>query len=195
MRSQNLVLCVVVGALIALPGGAAFAGVTITAEEVGGDVVFSGGGTLDTSQWTFFGTGPTEPFVDPEFAMVVGAAGNIDAYTEGLGFSGPPNIGPGTTLFFADSGDGDLFALDWFLDGGALGVPTGYLSGDPLGPSTATYIGHTFASLGVKEGVYTWTWDTADGQGDFFTINIIPAPGAFSLLGVAGVVCRRRRRA
>jgi len=54
-----------------------------------------------------------------------------------------------------------------------------------------TFENHTLGSLRLDVGGYTWVWDTADGPSDFFTINVLPAPGGAALFGLAGV--RRRR--
>jgi hypothetical protein len=41
-----------------------------------------------------------------------------------------------------------------------VGVPVGYVFGTPLGTSTDTWNGATFASLGVTPSTYKWTWET-----------------------------------
>ena len=38
-----------------------------------------------------------------------------------------------------------------------IGVPQGYISGDPL-RNTTSWINATYASLGMTPGVYTWSW-------------------------------------
>ena len=185
-------LIAVLGVAIASPAGA---GVTIIVQEVGDDVVFSGGGTLDISLWAFSHDITVGPQIDPHFVIMAETAGSdFDVYEDPVNFAGPSEFPTNEVTTFADSGVGDGFGIQ--LDPLLVGVPHGYTSGDPLA-GTITFNNHTFASLGLVEGEYTWTWDTADGRGDFFTVVVIPAPGAIALLGVAGLaglVSRRRRR-
>ncbi len=173
----------------------AMGGLIVVAEEVGGDVVFSGGGTLDLSLWSFLSPGFGSPGVLANESLALGPDPHeVDLYFMPQGFDGPLTIGPGVTFFAADSGAGDPTGLAWTSPSGLafLAVPTGYVSGGPISGSTAQFIGHTFDSLGLGVGSYTWTWDTASGGSDFFTINV-PAPGAITLLCVAGIAMRRRR--
>jgi hypothetical protein len=80
---------------------------------------------------------------------------------------------------------------------GLLGVPQGYVSGNPLS-DTATWDSTTFASLGVTPGTYVWSWGTGANQN--FTLQIGPAaapePGTLTLLGaaLASFAFLRRRR-
>ncbi len=178
------------GVAIASPAGA---GVIITVEEVAGDVVFSGGGTLDFSLWKFSHDISTGPQISPTF-VIMGATPEADfnVYSDPVNFAGPSEFPTIIETTFADSGIGDAFGIQ--LNPLSLGVPVGYTSGDPLA-STMTFNNHTFASLGLVEGEYTWTWDTLDPrQSDFFTVVVVPAPGAIALLAVAGMAARRRRR-
>lgn len=178
------------GVAIASPAGA---GVIITVEEVAGDVVFSGGGTLDISLWEFSHDTMVGPQISP-FWVIMGETPSADfeVYSDPVNFAGPREFPTINEITFADSGIGDAFGIQ--LDTILFGVPEGYTSGDPLA-STMTFNNHTFASLGLVEGEYTWTWDTLDPrQSDFFTVVVVPAPGAIALLGVAGMAARRRRR-
>jgi hypothetical protein len=189
----------VVGSLVLALGAVApltLAGVVVTAEETGGDVVFAGGGSLDLSAWEPWDIGVSESvFLRPDIGASFGATpASFIFYWDAPGFSGPETIGPGTEKIYADSGTGDLFYFSW--GGRTSAVPYGYESGDMLGDSTAVYEGHTFESLGVTPGTYTWTWDTAAGGTDFFTINIVPEPSmlALAMLYAAGVAGLRRRQ-
>ncbi len=182
-------------AVALLTGGTASAGMIVTVEETGGDVVATGVGTLDASAWAvaYIAT-PFDARISAEHLLAVGTAGNVDIYLTPVGFAGPSTIGPGLFPGYAgDSGTGDLFALQFSPSDLGLGVPTGYVSGDPLA-GTATWENHTFASIGLVEGSYTWTWDTARSSGDFFTINIVPEPATLSLLALGGLAMIRRRR-
>ena len=176
----------------------ASAGVTVTIEEIGNDVYMSGGGTLDASSWTPIGPGIL--FVGrilPNQGVSLGPGGddfNSDWFIEPTNFQGPDSIGPGLEMVVADFGSGDPLALVWDLDGGSfLVAPLDYTFGDPI-EGDATFLNQSFASIGLTPGEYTWTWDTADGNGDFFTIIVVPAPGAFALIGLAAIAARSRRR-
>ncbi|MCP4590211.1 MAG: PEP-CTERM sorting domain-containing protein [bacterium] len=176
-----------------LTGGAASAGVIVTVEETGGDVVMTGGGTLDLSL-------ATGGLVDSFFPVIADDMLFVGQSDPGqlfglVNFAGPGFVGSGPYTS-ADSWTGDIIGIltGGHGGGGALAVPFGYVSGDPLGPSTATYTGETFASLGLTEGSYTWTWDTAVRSDDFFTLDIIPEPTALSLLALGGMAMIRRRR-
>ena len=196
MRREHVKMAAAGGLVLALGATAppASAGVTITAEETNGNVVMMGGGTLDLSGWAFFEEAmQVSSGVKPDGVVALGATrADVDVYWMPAGFSGPATIGPGTE-YIKGRGDGDAFTLGWNPIFHLIAVPDGYQSGDPLGDSSVLFEGHTFESLGVEKGVYTWTWDTADGRGDFFTINI-PAPGALALFALAGCGTRRRRR-
>lgn len=183
---RQLLLCAAAAVALA---SSALAGVIITGEEVGGDVVFSGGGTLNTSAWTYLTNSPQDAGVNPTYALFMGTT--IDAYhLDPADLSGPATIGPGTLSKFASSSSGDAMSLAW--PAATLGVPVGYVSGDPLNGSS-TYAGETIASLGIAEGTYTWTWGSG-ASADYFTINIVPEPGTAALLSLAGLLFIRRRR-
>jgi hypothetical protein len=58
------------------------------------------------------------------------------------------------------------------IEGNALTVPRGYVSGTALS-GMATYTGKTFATLGVTPGTYVWTWGI--GRNQNFTLQILSA--------------------
>lgn len=168
--------------------------VVIVGEESDGDVIFSGGGTLDTSLWTFQETAPGGfPILQPDVGLVIGAFNHTaDLYTPPASFAGPSSIGPGTDGYIANYLGGDNVGLIWG-DPHTLSLPVGYVSGDPIVGSTMSFVGHTFASLGLTPGDYTWTWDTASGPTDSFTIQLVPEPSALALLSLAAVLGLRPR--
>lgn len=195
--TRSVQRAILAGCVVGTSGSPAMAGVVVIVEEIGNDVVISGGGTLDTSLWTYLNTVPQSPGLQANLAVVLGPVPlTNDIYGAPINFTGPAMIGPGTATFFADGGNGDPFGLFWLPDPAhtAMFVPAGYVSGELLTGTMSTFLDHSFSSLGLTEGTYTWTWDTADGQGDFFSINVVPAPSMFALLGIAGLVPGRRRQ-
>lgn len=186
---------VVAGCLtLVLAANTAEADVLITAEEVGGDVVFSGGGSLDISLWDFLTDANFSNQVGPT-AIVMGSNNvSIDVFANPAGFAGPVSfLDRDNTAPFDPSGSGDLFGLSLDSDPPLLAVPDGYGSGDPLS-STIIIEGETLSSLGFVEDEYTWSWDTAGGERETFTVVSVPTPGSLASLVVAGLACARRRR-
>ena len=84
------------------------------------------------------------------------------------------------------------------FEGVGLVTPLNYLSGSELS-NTATWANHTFISLGVTPGSYTWNWGSG-AHSDFFALDIIegaaavPEPSSILLLalslGLAGLLNR-----
>jgi hypothetical protein len=175
-----------IGATLLLGAGPfssqAQAGYVVTLQEVGSDVVATGGGPIDLTGLSFVFSGSTAIVIVPVLGNIATgtAFGAIDNYT---GFTGPASFGSGGTAL-ADSGSGDVVGL--FANVTELGVPAGYVSGDPLS-STATWLGQTFATLGVDPGTYVWSWGTGPDQN--FTLIIgavaVPEPASAALLGMA----------
>ena len=167
--------------LLAAASVSCLADVTLTIEEVGSDVVMSGGGTLDTSMWTYFGAGyPPGGLITPVLEVHVGPGEDdvptSDAYAFPANFQGPTMIGEGRAGVLADIGTGHELGLAWFIRDftAVLFVPLGYVPGEEI-DGDATFLNHSFESIGLAEGSYTWTWDTADGAGDSFTVHVGPA--------------------
>jgi hypothetical protein len=173
-----------VGALIAAgvstpPAQAAF---VLTLEQEGPNVVATGSGTLDPTDLGFDGFEFSGSFLVPSDSEIfTGAAGEFILYA---GTHGPSNFGTGD-LTFASSGSGDLVTLGF----NTIGVPQLYVSGSALSDS-ATYDNATFASLGIRPGVYVWTWGSG-ADADSFTLRVVAAPEsstwAMMLLGFAGL--------
>jgi hypothetical protein len=181
--------------LCARPVQAAF---IVTLEQVGSNVVATGTGTIDLSGLSLGcnGCDGYSGYVIPnqgnQEQLIVGS-GLIDGYA---GATGPTNFGPGNGYTPANSNSGDVVGE---LVPGTIEVPHGYVSGDPLS-DTSTYLGATFASLGVTPGTYVWTWGTAGD--DSFTLQIgpsaVPEPSSLPLvalpLGFVMLLAARRRR-
>jgi hypothetical protein len=85
--------------------------------------------------------------------------------------------------------------------GTAIIVPAGYASGTALSGSV-TYVGQTFASLGLTPGTYTYTWGS-DPTADSLAVKIgaaaVPERGTwammmlgFAALGLVGFGAARK---
>jgi hypothetical protein len=187
-------------ATLALALGQAHAAYVINAVEIGGDVVLTGGGSinLDGAVFSFVGLGVVTPLVSPTDSFVSIGRGVPAFYT--VAISGSP-FGVGTTVG-AGPGLSDGPFVGVLPGGSVLYVPAGYVSQDLLPVSTATFENATFASLGMTPGSYVWSWgDRTANTFDTLTLNIgpqptgVPAPAALSLLGLglAGLLLARRR--
>ena len=179
--------------------------------EAGGDVIFTGVGTLDLAAWDF-GYSTTWHssigLLDPSAAVVIGGGdGEISYdiyyvmplhYSDGAesvpsDFDGPAafGIGPTTTT---PTTSGDFLGLRF--PERMLAVPAGYESGSPLAGS-ATFTNASFESLGMTPGTYEWTWADASGcHSDSVRLVIVPEPSAFALAGLGGaaLITFRKRR-
>ena len=179
----------------ALPS-TANAAVTVIIDQAGPGVIVTTSGTLDltglTSQGSFFSTGGA---MTPSVGFVsVGIPLTVTGYS---GLSGPSSFGTGN-ITFTNISAGTPFAIN----GGGFAspyvfVPTAYVSGSAIG-AQATWLGQTFASLGLTPGQYVFT-----APNDTITVNIrpvggpVPEPSAWAMmllgLGAIGVARRRRR--
>lgn len=206
MKARLLLPLLLLGAA-ALP---ARAGIILTLQQVGADVVMTSTGSLP-------GTTSTDNFVDlsPGSAVVTPVAASL---TTGVGSttvppvvpgekliqfasiaSGPANFGTGSPTL-ASSASGPMFAIIGLSQ--QIGVDSVQgLAGDPITAGTSTWLGTTLAGLGVTPGTYTWTLK-APWDGDTVVLNIVapadvPAPGTFALLGLglAGLRTLRRGKA
>ena len=197
-----LVAAVAIGfGLCAPPAQAAY---TITIEQVGSDVVATGSGSINFDALAVYGDElDTSLIAASGGAIIVGpTTPTDDTYYSGV--AGPITFGAGGE-FLADSGSGGIVGLGTFdeASGGVVAVPQGYVSGTPLGTSTATFTNATISGLGLTPGAYVWTW--GDGAtADTFTLDIAsvgvaaatpePATWAMMVLGLAGLALLRTRR-
>ncbi|WP_165227459.1 PEP-CTERM sorting domain-containing protein [Aquisphaera insulae] len=188
-------------------GGWAHAGYVVNIVESGGNVVATGSGTINTTDLsiTVNGGNSWDPVIGPSegFALLGAPRSRGDGYVgDGnfQGIDGPSSFGSGSVRVDADSGTGD----DIGIAGGpspSLYVALDLDFGSEL-HSSATWVGQTFASLGLTPGTYTWTWGTG-ANADFFTVNIgaasVPEPSSLLLavggLGTVGLAARARRHA
>jgi hypothetical protein len=163
-------------------------------EQIGPNVIATGGGSIDTTNLTFIGNTNNQAFVwagvDLGSVAVVGGTTIVpeDVYR---GITGPSSFGSGDRIF-ATSGSGDVFGVS---ANNVLDLPSGYISGSALS-STSTWSGESFSSLGLTTGSYTWTWGTG-AHADSFTLNIgvapVPEPTTLTMAlfaGLAGIGAR-----
>ena len=170
------------------------AAVVVDFTQVGSDVVASANGTLDLTGLTSLGNFGLAESVRGNFAYIgLGSAGTVAGYS---GLAGPASFGTGSSFISSNAFSGTSFAIN----GSAFGppyvfVPVGYVSGSAIS-GTATFLGQTFASLGLTAGRYGYT-----SRADSVTVNIggaVPEPStwAMMLLGIGGIgmVMRRSRK-
>ncbi|MCX6840558.1 MAG: hypothetical protein NTX35_22470, partial [Verrucomicrobia bacterium] len=127
------------------------ADITILGQETDGNVVFSYSGSVILTGLTKTDQFEHEPgmhLITPWASHVVFLDAIGDVYENplpepGAMFSGIQDFGQGYPSR-ANSSTGDSFALG----GNFVGVPVGYLSGDLI-EGTMTFLGETFASLGI----------------------------------------------
>lgn len=188
-----------IGLSVAAPASASY---TISIQEIGSDVTWTGSGSLDLS-----GLGDsfttTDNVLNAQIRTLDAAAfvgtGYANLYS---GLSGPMSFG-GIPEFARDADvfSGDLVSIIGLS--GTLLVPAGYSSGEDLGLSTGTYNGTNFASLGLTPGTYVYNFGTG-ASADSFTVQIgplaaaVPEPGTWAMMllgfGGMGVALRRRRQ-
>jgi hypothetical protein len=184
---------VVAAAVLGLTtAGHAEAGVVITIEQVGSDVVAQGSGSINLSGLTFDGSVLSGAAVTPVFGNITfGEAGPTSGDDYGP-LTGPSSFGPGIGSI-STSSSGDTFGV---VNGiGNVRVPDGYISGAPLS-GTDTFANSTFSSLGLTPGTYIYTLPN-----DTIMVEIgavVPEPSTLALAGIgvltlAGYTWRPRR--
>lgn len=173
-------------------------------EDGFGNVVVQGSGSIATADGLIFDFSghPLSPGIDPSNAILyLGAPGTVSVYAQ---ISGPTSFGsPGND---ATTGSGPSIGIEEGDNFAVVAVPDGYVSGTPLGTSTATWDGTTIAALGAINGTYTWTWPMGFNGEDSFTLNVgelppglgpaVIEPASLSVLamGLAGLGLVRRAR-
>lgn len=171
----------------------ASAAIVMTAQEIGGDVVFSYSGTLDVAGLT---RGASTGSIDnsrvrgsPSFVQFTNRSGN-NAWPYSSAFSSSPsNIGTGTLRIDADISSvtavfgvstSSLYLDDQLVEADWLSEKSGSM----------TFQGTTLAVLGVDPGTYTWVLN--NGAADTITLTAsqaVPEPSSLMLFGAGGLVC------
>jgi hypothetical protein len=144
---------------------------TMSFQQVGPDVVATGSGSIDFTDLSFLVSESVNPQIVPFLGTATLGATPMVAINFYDTISGPSSFGPGGPLF-ADSGSGAGVGLSSTAD--AVGFPSNYVSGSPLGVSTDTWSSQTFSSLGLTPGTYEYTWGTGL-DADSLTLQIGPA--------------------
>lgn len=171
----------VIGAgLCAPPARAAY---TLTLEQVGGNVVATGSGTLDLAGLTLVQTETSAPpAIIPLGGQILIGSAPASYHIYRL-VTGPTSFGGGGDTVVS-SGSGDDVGIS--SDDAGVFVPLDYLSGATL-LSTATWDGQTLASLGATPGTYVWNWGSGP-TADTFTLDIgtaaVPEPAGILLLAL-----------
>lgn len=173
------------------------AGLIFNIQEVGSDVVATGGGTVNLADLGFSVTQPRpESFVYAGIAGLFFGSGMFDFYNSG--YTGHPSFFGSGGYFGATTTattGGDVFGLNK----GGVFVPTGYTSGSTLS-GASTWAGETFSSLGLTPGTYNWTWGSGANADSAVVIigstSSVPEPGtmALALSGVLAYAGAGRRR-
>jgi hypothetical protein len=173
----------------AVPAKAAF---IATMDQVGANVVIMGMGSFDTAGLT--PASPEPPIATAAIApssglFLLGGGGTNNPFT-GITPLNQAFGGGGVTDASSNSGAVLGIANTTTIEG--LYLPNGYVSGANVSNVT-TFLGATFASLGVTPGTYVWTWGTG-ANADSFTLDIVattaaPEPASLPLLalGLAGL--------
>jgi hypothetical protein len=179
----------------ALLSSAADATVFVDFSQVGPDVVAVASGTANIASLTDQGSFSNIDTLRPVVGFVgMGDLGDVEGYS---GLTGPASFGPGETTN-SSSSSGTSFDLSGSSFGTPyLFVPAGFVSGSSIS-STSTWLGSTFASLGLTPGTYIY-----QSQIDVVAIVRIgsaevPEPSTWAMMlvgfGAIGLAMRRRRR-
>lgn len=170
-----------------------------TASVASADIIFNIleiGGNVELTMSGSFNLAATDGYISDSGAYN-GYSAALGAIATGSGTTNYYDMPQATWTPFGtggfgnwDSSSGDTVAL---FSNPVLGVPAGYVSGDPLS-ATATKLSSSFAALGFTPGTYVTTL-TNGNVSDSVIVNVgIPAPGTAALLGLAGFAGIRRRR-
>ena len=185
--------------LLLTTASAADAAMILRLEEVGGDVVVRGSGTINLSGLTLKASLNDYDNIFTSIQLYAGPAtigdGVVDQWS---GMTGPSTIGTDDSVFIpADAGAGSLFGVvsdDTSDPGGTrqplLVLPRSYVSGAALS-GTTRFLGQSFDTMGISPGTLTWTLPTADTV--TITTDAEPVPAPLGVASAAAVFAYIRR--
>lgn len=220
LRTRKLPLILALAVML-LSANSAWAMITINANEVGSDVVFTLSGSLNTDSLDLItvidpNTSPLQdriiPFqrsgVPPGVitAIFFGSPLPVSVFNQGrlANLKGPSSYGPGpdSQSFHDSTNPGSIFAFSKFthfgpdFGQGTLNFTISYTSLSPLAASMS--FAGTFSSLGLTPGTYQWDWfNSSTNIHDSLVLQIgsVPEPSAEMLMviGLAALVWLRRK--
>ena len=179
-----------------LSANTANAAVMINFADVGGNVVATLTGSLDTTGLTSEGIFFLNVATQANAGYI--GIGAEDVFVNAFsGFTGPSGFGPGSDFVDADASVGSNFAFNATGFGTPfIFVEQDYVSGSALA-GTATFLGTSLATLGLATGSYVY-----NSSADTVTINVgptgaVPEPATWAMMiagvGMAGGALRRRK--
>lgn len=193
------------GALVALAGSPpAQATMLLKLEEIGGNVVVTGSGSVNLDGLTFDRSSDTFTNVLTSIQVYAGPNsfddGSVDIYS---GLTGSPSIGSDPLVSenptsFSGSNLFGLVSNDQSNSDGSgkalLVLPRGYVSGTDLGESSSTFSDTSFSKLGLSAGTSTYSWSSGGTtQNVRVQVGSTPVPAPFCLAGAgAAFSCIRR---
>ena len=174
-------------ALSLLIAGTASAGIIVTMQEVGIDVVVSFSGTMDTTGMGFGGgTRPLLGRIAPISPNIYLNANDEPGYFAHTGFG--DNVWTVAPTAYGTGGatDGGIFSVgsdNFSFSAVSMELPDGYVSGTLISGSM-TFLSENFTSLGITPAV---NMVSVTGSGDTVTLQTIPEPSVLALVGVFGL--------
>jgi hypothetical protein len=185
------------GFLLLTTASAADAAMILRLEEVGGDVVVRGSGSINLSGLTFKDSPDTYDNIFTSIQLYAGPEAISDGVDQWSGMTGPSTISSTSDSFLADAGTGNLFGVvsDDTSDPGAtrlplLVLPRSYVSGAALS-GTTQFNSQTFTTMGITRGTLTWTLPSADTV--TITTDAEPVPAPLGVASAAAVFSTIRR--
>jgi hypothetical protein len=159
--------------------------------EIGGNVVFSASGSLNTDGLTSGGAVSAWGIINAVAPILAFGIGDYVFYFDSS-FTAPAGFGTNASDVLPDSVVfiGDNFGV---LFSAGLVVPTGYLSESPLSGSL-TFSRTDLATMDLIPGEYVWSWGSGS-TADTFTLTIVPEPSSFLLISLTACLSLTRRRA